>query len=101
MAWWWPFRSGTPAADIFWTLRPRRRVETALARSGVRPQQRIEQLNALLAHSFRDGRPRIVVQDLYTGFRPDAERFVLLVEVEREREGRRVVRPYVVKLYLG
>ncbi len=85
---------------IFWTLRARRRIEQALAASPQQVATTMQQIDHLLQRTFPGETVHIVVQDQYAGYRPNPYQFVLLVEVERQREGQPRVRPVIVKFNL-
>jgi len=100
--WNWFFRSrreGDPS--IFWALRSGRQLNATISSLDTSRDHTLQQLNDRLRLTFPGESTRIVVQQLYSGYRPDAEKFILLVEVESLEEGRLSVRPKVVKIFLG
>ena len=70
---------------VIWTIRARRKLSEALAARTVidysATEKAREHLSGILQKTFHGEQVRLVVQDLFSGYRPDAENFILLVEV--------------------
>lgn len=91
--------SSETASRVVWTVRSRRKLDQLLAPRLAACHDLATIMSEIdidnrLRQSFPGNEVTIIVQDLYVGFRPKADRFILLVEIDdAENPG-----PYVVKL---